>query len=179
MAESMLFRRPARARPSYGSTHEPGVSRVQHELHSRPQNELQLDLPALAEDRARPACWPPGLLVNFTLGVVPQQLAFEVDGDRAEHQPFGVRPGDAEVGAGRRAALAGADPVARMRGVVAASARAGRAWQVRRRAACIPPTANPAAGRRLRRVRWCPDSLSSRRRCSCSRCLAVVEAHRL
>ena len=129
----------------------------------------QRDLPAFAEDRFDQLV---GLLAvrEAQIGGVPFQLAGNADGDRSQDEPFGVRPGDAEIGASRRAAFAGANPIAAVRGVVAAGARAGRTRKKRLAAACIRPTARRATGRRLRRARWFPSSPWSRRRCSCSRC---------
>src|SRR5450759_796209 len=90
---------------------------------------LELHFPALAIGRLDPLG---GVLIvaELPLRVVPHQLAFVVNGGGAEHQPLGVRSGDAEIGAGRRSAFARTDPVARMRRVVRAAARAGRTLQV-------------------------------------------------
>src|ERR1035437_7378233 len=90
---------------------------------------LELHFPALAIGRLNPLG---GVLIvaELPLRVVPHQLAFVVNGSRAEHQPLGVRSGDAEIGAGGRPAFARTDPVARMCRVVRAGARAGRTLQV-------------------------------------------------
>jgi len=60
------------------------------------QFSLQFYLPTLAECRFYPLV---DFLVvaEFTYCVVPQQLAFRVDGSRPEYQPLRVRPGNAEV----------------------------------------------------------------------------------
>src|ERR1035437_5942413 len=60
---------------------------------------LELHFPTLAIDRLNPLG---GVLIvaELPLRVVPHQLAFVVDGGGAEHQPLGVRSGDAEIGAG-------------------------------------------------------------------------------
>src|SRR4051794_33331837 len=92
--------------------------------------ELDLDFPALTISRLD-VLIRLGRVLELALGVVPHQLAFLVDRRRAEHQPLGVLRRDGEVRAGRRAALAGADPVAGVRRVIAAGARAGRPLQVR------------------------------------------------
>src|ERR1022692_422692 len=90
---------------------------------------LQFDLPALPEQGLHPFV---GILVVGDLhpGGVPQQLAFVVCGDGAQHQPLRVRTSNAETGAGRRSTLAGADPVAAMRGMVVAETGAGGTLQV-------------------------------------------------
>src|ERR1035437_2278890 len=90
---------------------------------------LELHFPALAIGRLDPLG---GVLIvaELPLRVVPHQLAFVVNGSGAEHQPLGVRSGDAEIGAGRRSAFARTDPVARVRRVVGACAGAGRTLQV-------------------------------------------------
>src|SRR5438093_11461743 len=84
----------------------------------------QRKFPALAESRLHPLV---GVfdVGDLALRGVPQQLAFVMDGHRTEHQPLGVFAGDAEVRARGRATFARADPVATMRSVVVASARAG------------------------------------------------------
>src|ERR1035437_1711502 len=93
------------------------------------RSPLELHFPTLAIGRLDPLG---GVLVvaELPLRVVPHQLAFVVYGGGAEHQPLGVWSGDAEIGASGRSALARTDPVARMRRVVRAGARAGRTLQV-------------------------------------------------
>src|ERR1035437_1185951 len=92
------------------------------------RSPLELHFPTLAIGRLDPLG---GVLVvaELPLRVVPHQLAFVVYGGGAEHQPLGVWSGDAEIGASGRSALARTDPVARMRRVVRAGARAGRTLQ--------------------------------------------------
>src|ERR1017187_7013164 len=78
---------------------------------------LQLDVPPFAERGLDPLidCL---IVAELTLRVAPQAVAFRMDGGRAEHQPFGVRPGDAEIRARRRSAFASVDPIMAMRAVV-------------------------------------------------------------
>jgi hypothetical protein len=81
-----------------------------------------------------------------------------MNGGRAEYQPFRVFSRNAEIGTGRRATFAGADPVAAVRGVVAAGAGAGGAGEIGRGSLYSAP--RPwGEGPRLHRVRWSPDSL--------------------
>src|SRR5208283_1949219 len=71
------------------------------------------DFPATAKGGSDKAVG--GLVVGeLHLGGIPQQFAFETHGDGAQDHPFAERPGVTEVGAGRIAAFAGADPVALM-----------------------------------------------------------------
>src|SRR5207248_2795196 len=87
-------------------------------------------LPTLAEDRFDELIGSLAIR-EPQLGGVPFQLALDSNGDRSQDKPFGVRPGNAEIRASRRAPFASANPVAAMRGVIAAGARAGRARQER------------------------------------------------
>src|SRR5207302_2786414 len=97
---------------------------------SKPRSKL--DLPPLAKERTHQLV---GRLVvgGFALDVIPQQLTFAAHGNRTEHEPFGIWPGNPEVGATGCAAFARTHPVAEMHSVIAAGARPGRDRQVFRR----------------------------------------------
>src|SRR5215469_2651059 len=112
---------------SSGPSEESGISSSED---PRVSSSLQLELPSFAEGRLHPLVGV-AVVCDFALGVVPDELAFIVSGHSAEHQPLGVRPADAEVGAGRRTTLAGAHPIARMRGTVVACAGARRPLEIR------------------------------------------------
>src|ERR1035441_9925495 len=94
------------------------------------RSPLEFHVPTLAIRRLDP---PGGVLVvaELALRVVPHQLAFVVNGSRAEHQPLRVGSRDAEIRAGRRPTFARTHPIARVRRMVRARAGARRPLQVR------------------------------------------------
>src|SRR5678816_2414969 len=95
---------------------------------------LEFDLPTFSKSRSDPLS---GVFVVRELhpGVVPQELALVlvVRSRRAKDDPCRERPGNAEVGATRSTALAGADPVACMRGNVPTDGTGAGAWAGRAR----------------------------------------------
>src|SRR6516162_1706125 len=97
-------------------------------VNAIPKN-LQLQVPALAESGFDPPVCV-AIIADLALGVVPQKLPLVVRRHCSEHEPFGIRPCNAEVRASWSATLAGSHPVAGVSGSIVARARAWRPLQI-------------------------------------------------
>src|SRR5262245_42868129 len=87
------------------------------------RNLGQRNVPTFAEDRLYEVV---GLLAigEAEVGGVPLEFARDANRDRSQDKPFGIWAGNAEIGTGRGAPFASANPIAAMSGVVAARVRA-------------------------------------------------------